>query len=201
MLALDIIIIIMETGSLLTSWAQSGAKLFRYYTQDSNILALIVSIICLAQNIACLKRGTKMPGWTRRLRYISACCLAVTLLVAGLLLSPMDEGGFAAFMLEGKYLYLHTLCPIIMIVQLYLHAGPRMREKDALAALIPTIIYGVISLMLNAAGAYSGPYPFLRIREQEGYVTAVGCIAVLGVSYFAARVLAALTCLRKRERS
>ena len=201
MLALDALIIVLEIGSLTVSWAESGARLFRYYTQDSNILALIVSIICLVQNIACLKRGANMPGWTRRLRYISACCLAVTLLVAGLLLSPMDEGGFVAFMLEGKYLSLHTLCPILMIAQLYLHAGPRMRERDALKALVPTIIYGVVSLMMNAAAVYSGPYPFLRIREQEGYVTAVGCIAVLGVSYFAARVLAALTCLVKRERS
>ena len=201
MLALDILLIIMEVYALGISWAESGAKLFRYYTQDSNVLALAVSVICLAQNLICLKRGCKMPGWTHRLRHLSASCLMLTLIVAGFFLVPTDESlSFASFMLQGKYLYLHTVCPLVMLAQLFLHVGPRLGEKHALRALLPTILYGAISLMMNARGVYSGPYPFLRIREQEGYVTAVGCIAVLGVNYFIARLLAALASRGKKRR-
>lgn len=191
MLALDILLILMELLALTVSWMESGARIFRYYTQDSNLLALMVSALCLAKNLSCIRRGTGMPGWTRKLRYLAASCLMMTLLVSAFLLVPVEGRGFSAFMLEGKYLYLHTLCPLLMLLQLFLHAGPGLGEGDALAALVPTIIYGAVSLMMNAAQVYSGPYPFLRIREQEGYVTAVGCIAVLGVNYFAARVIAA----------
>lgn len=190
MLALDILLILMEVYALAVSWMESGARLFRYYTQDSNILALLVCILCLVKNLSCMKRGRSMPGWTRHLRYLAASCLMATLLISAFLLTPVEGSGFAAFMLQGKYLFLHTLCPLLMLVQLLLHAGPGLGERHALAALIPTIIYGAISLMMNAAQVYSGPYPFLRIREQEGYVTAVGCIAVLGVNYLAARWIA-----------
>lgn len=198
MLALDIVLILMELYALSVSWMESGAKLFRYYTQDSNILALIACILCLKQNVSCAKQGRRMPGWTRKLRYLAASCLMMTLLVSAFLLTPAEGIGLSAFMLQGKYLYLHTLCPILMLVQLLLHAGPGLGEKHAVAALIPTIIYGTVSLMMNAAGAYSGPYPFLRIREQEGYVTAVGCLAVLGVNYLAARLIA--VCCRRDAR-
>ena len=199
MLALDIVMIALEAYALAHSWAESGAKLFRYYTQNSNILAMIVSIICLAQNIACLGRKSRMPGWTKKLRYLAASCLMLTLVIAGFFLVPTDSDlSFSSFMLQGKYLYLHTLCPVLMLVQLFVHAGPRLREKHALLALIPTVIYGAVSLMMNAWGVYSGPYPFLRVRSQEGYVTTVGCIAVLGVNYFISRVLAALSCIGRR---
>lgn len=195
LLLLDISMIAAELWALGSSWQEQGAKLFRYYTQNSNLLALIVCIICTVQGVRRL-RGGKMPRWVRSLRYYSACCLTFTLLVAGFLLTPVDSGlSFSSFMLEGKYLWLHTLCPVIAVIQLFLQPGRRFHESHALRALLPTILYGAISLLLNAAGAYSGPYPFLRIREQAGYVTAVGCIAVLAVDYFAARVLAALSCI------
>lgn len=201
LLILDVLMIAMETYALTVSWAESGAKLFRYYTQNSNILALNVCVICGVREVLCIVRGRRMPGWTRRMRYLSGCCLLLTLIVAGVFLVPTDEDlSFAGFMLEGKYLFLHTVCPLVGVAQFFLHEGPRFREKHALLALVPTVIYGTISLCLNAAGAYTGPYPFLRVRQQEGYVTAVGCIAVLGVAYAAARILAALGCIGARKK-
>ena len=96
MLALDLILILMELYALTVSWMESGLKLFRYYTQDSNILALIACILCLAQNLSCIRRGAGMPGWTRKLRYMAASCLMMTLLVSAFLLTPV-EGSFCLF--------------------------------------------------------------------------------------------------------
>lgn len=202
LLALDIVLILMEIYALAVSWEESGIKLFRYYTQDSNVLALIACCICLVQNVLCLCRGCRMPGWTRKLRYYAACCLMVTLLVAGCLLAPLDpKRSFVGFMLEGKYLYLHTLCPLLMLATLYVHPGPRLREKHALKSLIPTLIYGAVLLTLNAKGVFSGPYPFLKVRDQEAYVTITGCISVLAVNYFVSRLMAALSRGEKRQRN
>jgi len=199
LLILDVLMIMMEIYALNISRMESGWKLFRYYTQNSNILALLACLLCAAKEIACLFKDAKLPRWTRKLRYYAACCLALTLVIAGFFLAPINPDlGFAGFMLEGKYLYLHTICPIVGVALFFLHPGMGFREKHAIKALLPTIVYGAISLCLNAAGTYSGPYPFLRVREQAGYVTAVGCIAVLGVNYALSRSLAALGTPRRR---
>lgn len=199
LLILDALMIIMEIHALNISRMESGWKLFRYYTQNSNILVLAACLFCAAKEITCLFKDAKLPRWTRKLRYYAACCLALTLVIAGFFLAPTDPDlGFAGFMLEGKYLYLHTICPIMGMALFFLHPGMCFREKHALKALLPTLVYGAISLCLNAVGAYSGPYPFLRVREQAGYVTAVGCIAVLGVNYALSRSLAALSCIRRK---
>lgn len=189
-LLMDLAIIIMEIFALGTSLAESGGRMFRYYTQNSNLLALIACVICLIGEL----RGRPKPG----LRYLSACCLGLTLVMAGTILVHVEpDTSFYGFMLEGKYLYLHTLCPLLVIAQLLLQRGPAYGERHALLALIPTCIYGAVSLVLNACGAYSGPYPFLRVLDQPGYATAVGCIAVLAVNYAAARLLALGTSRRR----
>lgn len=199
LLALDGLMIAMEIYALGVSWRESGLRLLRYYTQLSNILALASGVICACMGIKALIRRRGAPGWTRGLRYMTACALGLTLIVAGFLLAPTDPDlGFRGFMLEGKYLYLHTLCPLLGIALYFLHPGRRFGEGHALLALLPTVVYGAVSLMMNAAGVYSGPYPFLRLREQAGYVTAVGCIAVLGVAYAVSRVLAALGGIKRR---
>lgn len=199
MLLLDLLLIGMEIYALGLSWAESGAKMLRYYTQLSNLLALLTALICAFAAARALVQGRRMAAWTRRLRHLAASCMLFTLLASFCLLSRAEPGGdVRGFMLEGKYLYLHTLCPVLITAQLFAHPGPRLREKHALLALIPTLLYGGVSLLLNRLGAYSGPYPFLRVMEQPGYVTAVGCIAMLGVNYFCARLLAALSG-RKRK--
>lgn len=191
MIVSDFAMIGMEVYALGTSLGESGGKMFRYYTQDSNLLALIVSIACVIHGIRNLRQGDRPSGWARRLRYLSASCLTLTLLMAGTLLVSVEPGRtFYSFMLEGKYLFLHTVCPLLAILQLFLQRGEAYGEGHALLALVPTVVYGAVSLILNACGAYSGPYPFLRVLEQPGYATAVGCIAVLGVNYASARLLA-----------
>lgn len=191
MIALDFAMICMEIYALGVSLGESGGKMFRYYTQDSNLLALIVCIVCAAKGIKDLICGQKSSVYLRRLRYICASCMSLTLVMAGTLLVSVEPGRtFYSFMLEGKYLYLHTICPLVAILQLFLEKGERYGEKHALLVLIPTVVYGAFSLTLNALGVYSGPYPFLRILEQPGYATAVGCIAVLAVNYASARILA-----------
>ena len=91
-----------------------------------------------------------------------------------------------------------TSCSLEQLAQIFLEEGEGFCERHALLALVPTLVYGAISLLLNASGAYSGPYPFLRVLEQPGYATAVGCIAVLAVNYAAARLLALGTALQRK---
>ena len=128
-----------------------GWGLFAYYTQLSNLVALISSVAFLAFG------ASAAP-----LRYLAACMLTMTFFVTVCILVPMG-GGFEKLMLSGVGLYHHMLVPITSIASYVLwepHAGTWL-----LPALI-TLVYGVIMLGLNAKGVYDGPYPFFRVNEQ-----------------------------------
>ena len=201
MLLLDILMIAAEVDALFYYWKARGVRMFIYYTQDSNILALITCIVCAILGIIGLVRGYRLPGWTRKLRFCASGCLMLTMIVAAFVIVPVDKKRtYANFMFSGKYLWLHTICPVIMFVQLYLHEGPRLGERHAITTLLPTVIYGGILLFLNAKGVCSGPYHFLKVRGQEMYITVMGCIAVLAIAYLIVRLMAAFTCIGRRKR-
>ena len=128
-----------------------GWKLLAYYTQLSNLVALVSSILFLAL-------GSQVV-W---LRYLAACMLAMTLAVTLFVLVPMG-GGFEKLMLQGIGLYHHTLCPLISIASYVLfepHAHPWA------VPVVVTLAYGFTMLQLNYKGLYDGPYPFFRVGEQ-----------------------------------
>ena len=187
-LTADAAMVVLEARSLLNIWNGSGKKMFIYYTQDSNILAMIVCAISVICTLGCLIMGKEnRPMWIRRLKHVAASCLAVTLIVEMCVLVPMNCRRLSDFprefrcgMLDGEMLYMHTVCPLLMIFSfLFLEPGKRMRG-NVYIALIPTLIYGSISLYMNYIRAYIGPYPFLYIYIQPVYMTVVWMIVIVG---------------------
>ena len=187
-LAADLAMVILEARSLWNIWEDSGKKMFIYYTQDSNLLAMAVCAVSVICTLVCVLMGMdKRPMWIRRLKHIAASCLAVTLIVEMCVLVPMNCRRLSDFfrefrygMLYGEMLYMHTLCPLLMIFSfLFLEPGKRMRGNVHIA-LIPTVIYGGVSLYMNYIRAYMGPYPFLYIYIQPVYMTVVWVIVIIG---------------------
>lgn len=187
-LAADIAMVILETQSLWNIWKGTGKKMFIYYTQDSNIFAMAVCAISVVCTLICIIMGmNKRPVWIRRLKHVAASCLAVTLIVEMCVLVPMNCRRLADFprefrygMLYGEMLYMHTVCPLLMIFSfLFLEPGKKMRG-NVYIALVPTIIYGSVSLYMNYIRAYIGPYPFLYIYIQPVYMTIVWMIVIVG---------------------
>lgn len=185
LLCLDLAVILLDGRTLFGEFSRNGTKLLRFYTQDSNLLAVAACSALAFCEIACLISGRALPDWTRLVRFIPACCLAVTLLVSAFLLSPGD-GGFAATMLRGPLLYLHTLCPLLMIAAFLLHPGAPLGAGDALLALTPTVIYAAVTLWRNILRLERGPYFFFHIYEQPGYVSALWVAAILGGNFLIA---------------
>lgn len=50
-------------------------------------------------------------------------------------------------------------------------------------ALIPTIIYAVITTSLNIAKVMYGPYPFLYVYEQSVGMSVFWCILIISIEY------------------
>ncbi|MDO5106637.1 MAG: hypothetical protein Q4D39_00030 [Coriobacteriaceae bacterium] len=143
-----------------------GWAVFAFYTQISNLIALLSSAALIAFGAS--------AAW---FRYLGACMLAMTLAVTLFVLVPMG-GGFERLMLSGVGLYHHTLCPLISI------ASYVLLEPHAHTWAIPVIVttvYGLTMLYLNAKEVFDGPYPFFRVNKQGKVATVLWTAALIAL--------------------
>lgn len=190
LLLIDGAMIYCESITLFRVWHSSGLATLRFYTQSSNLWALMGCSLCAIAEIMCLANGQALPDWTRLIRFVFTACLMVTMIVAACILAPMDKNAtFHQFMLEGHLLYLHTVCPLMMLLSCLLHAGAPLNARHALIAIIPTAIYAAILLTLNIRRIYSGPYFFFKVYEQPIYMSILWCIVILGGNFLIAWLL------------
>ena len=96
-------VIILEIIGLWISVSDRKREIFVYYTQLSNIITLIASVVLVST-------GSTEVSVT--LRYLSSCMLTMTFLITLFVLVPMGAG-FKRMMLSGNGLYHHTLCPVL----------------------------------------------------------------------------------------
>ncbi len=167
-LIINVLIIILECIGLGISIKGRGWKIIAYYTQLSNIVTLISSLILVIIGTSSFSAG---------LRYLSSCMLTMTFLVTVFVLIPMGSS-FKKLMLQSSGLYHHTLCPLIS-VSCYVFF-----EQHAHTWLIPTVltfIYGITMLILNGMGRFDGPYPFFRVRQQSRRATALWIVVLVAV--------------------
>ena len=194
-LFINLAVVIMELRAFILSFGNNGFLLFQFYTEDSNLFAM-VSGACLSVYIILdlYKGGVPVPMWVRLIKYMSTCCLTVTLLVVVFVLIPtMRQLSPAQLLFSGSMLFQHTLCPILAIVSfLFLEHEPPLLKKHAFYALIPTVIYAVVTTALTALRVMKGPYPFLFVYEQPAYMSVIWFVIIVGGAYLLALGLRAL---------
>lgn len=194
-LAINLAIVFMELYACYMSFLMHGGLMFQYYTEDSNIFAMLASACMSVYIIQSLRNESgAVPMWIRLIKYMSTCCLTVTLLVVIFVLIPtMKQFSPMDLLFSGSMLFQHTLCPILAIVSfLLLEHEPPLTKRHALYALIPTIIYAVVSVILNILRVMEGPYPFLYVYKQPVYMSVIWFIAIVGGAYLLALALRAL---------
>ena len=189
-LLLNIILAALEMTGLYISCRTSQQSIFLFYTQDSNILALLG---CLPPIISWLA-GKAAPKWAQRLKYISVCCVTVTFLVVLFVLVPMEgEGGVRKMFLDGAMLYMHLLCPLLALANFILFEDtPALKKGDIARAIVPTVIYALVMIALNLLHVVDGPYPFLRVYEQPLIVSLGWSLIIIGGAGVVALVVYAL---------
>ena len=178
----NICVIILEIIGFLISISKRKAEVFAYYTQLSNMVTLLSSVVLLVAGSSVL---------SSTLRYLSSCMLTLTFFVTVFVLVPQLEDGFHKLMLSGNGLYHHTLCPAISIASYFLW------EPHAGAVLLPvvlTFLYGILMLALNYLKKYDGPYPFFRVHNQSATATVLWMCVLTGaialISLAVARIAA-----------
>ena len=170
---LNSLLILLEILGL-TKIGRFEWKMFAYYTQLSNFLALISAVVFLAT------QGAPAAAYVR---YTATCMMVMTSLSTFAILVPLG-GGIKPLMLTGFGLYVHTLCPIVCAVS-YIFFEPHVSVWWLPMGI--SVFYGVLMMVLNGVGKADGPYPFFRVKKQSAGATAlwilVLAVLVGGISY------------------
>ncbi len=170
---LNLIIILLELNSL--SFDYGLTSLF-YYTELSNLLALITSIILV---ITSFKK--KLPNYVKVLRYISTVNLTITFLVVLFVLAP--KGNFYNMFILGNMFEHHLLCPLLSLFLFMFLEDYKLKLNNIKYPVIITTIYGFILILLNIFKVIDGPYPFLRVYNQT---------LLVSITYFVVMTLGCL---------
>lgn len=179
-ITLNLSIIIMEIVGFILNFCESGRIAIEYYTEQSNILALIASSVFLFF----LLSKKPAPKWAIWLKYIATLGLAVTFLVTITILGPMYDFKYDFLLFHNALLFQHTLCPILgVICFIFFDKSEKLKMKDVFASLAWTIFYAILMIILNIVGAISGPYPFLKVMEQPVLVSIMWVIVILGMAF------------------
>ena len=138
-----------------------------YYTEDSNILAIVSSLIFVVYLIA----NKKIPRWLKLFKYVTTLGLTVTMLVSIIVLVPLYNWDYYGLLIVDPMEYLHLICPTISLVTFLFFDGlGKFDKKDAVFGLSFTILYSIVIIPLNIFKVITGPYPFLHLYEQTVFV-------------------------------
>ena len=178
------ILLLLELLVVLHAFSEEGWRTLRFYTTDSNLLCGIASLLYMIKSFPQLNgegKGVVSRYFQKKqktgvflaeekaslitiLRFISTASLMVTFVVVLLVLGP--ENGYAHEFLGGMRFYSHLICPFLSLF-LFVTGEEPVPKKWIPYALYATLLYAIPLIIPNATGQVSGPYSFLKIREQS----------------------------------
>ncbi len=181
---INIIIVIVELLALKISYGYDNRVMIEFYTIDSNILALISSILYLIYAF----RGEKVSFVSRILKYVSTVCLLITFIVVIFILLPMVNFNFRYILLDGAMFYHHVLCPILSFITfIWFDDLGNFDKKDYYYPVITTLAYAFTLIMLNLLVIVDGPYPFLKVYNQSIFSSLIWFTLIIFICYLISR--------------
>jgi len=184
-LLLNILIVLFEIFAI-TLYKPLNCNFFVYYTNLSNIFLFITSLIFLYYVL----KNKEINKKVQILKYSSTVSVTLTFLVVVLVLSWQIKGGLFLLLFDGPFLYVHTLCPILAIITFIFFEHYDLKENiNIFYAVIFTIIYAIITVILNILRIIRGPYPFLMVYQQPVMVSIIWFIILLLITMLIAFIL------------
>jgi hypothetical protein len=177
---INILIVIIELIALKISYAYDNRIMIEYYTIDSNLLALLSSIVYLFYIFS----KSQKSNVTRILKYISTICLLITFLVVIFVLLPMLNFNFKTLLISGAMFPHHVLCPILSFITfVWFDDLGKFNKKDYCYPVIATLIYAFVLIILNLLTIVDGPYPFLRVYNQSILSSIIWFVLIIYICY------------------
>lgn len=177
--AVNFAIVLWELVSLVLRIVHKEEGMMLYFTVQSNLLAMVVCLIC---GVCAIKN-----------KYLVTLYSLTTYLLSFALLVPLigastQKGGYYAMFLVGENFLNHLACPLAMMI-MYFTCLPKRVTLSATALAIAIILcYGTTMCLLNAFGVVSGPYFFFEVHH-----FALGTVVLMLVTLVVLATLLSLT--------
>ncbi|MDO4996845.1 MAG: hypothetical protein Q4E69_06660 [Bacilli bacterium] len=190
-IALNILLVICEIWAFVVTFQEMGKLTPMYYTEESNFLAMISSILFVF--FALTKK--EIPKWVSYLKYMATIGLTLTILVVIFILCPQNGNNYV-YMLFYKSLFIHHFAgPILyFILFVFLEGNKISTVKENFIGMIFTLIYGAIIMPLNIMKVIEGPYPFLMVYKQPVWASILWVAFLLSFAYMIGFVIRKLSC-------
>ncbi len=179
-----IAIIILEVFATIVH-KLTGHQIFLYYTLDANILAAVSAALYLAWTGSGKDMTRQQKDVLQYLRFLATSSLVFTMIIVLFVLVPLNiKNGTWPTLLFGPAATLHhIICPILSLVSfLRFETHDRIQVRMCLYAILPTLAYAIVLLILNAMRVVYGPYVFLHVYEQPVYMSVVWCVVIVAVN-------------------
>ena len=180
---INLLIVILEIIGFVLVFKELGITSLEYYTEDSNLLLLLSSIIILIH----ISKNKELPLWFKSFRYIAIVSTTLTLIIVLTVLSWTTDLGLYHLLFHESMLYHHTLCPVLAILSFVF--VERYDNLHTIHGLYFTAVYGIIMIILNALKIVEGPYPFLLVHNQPIIHSIIWTALIFAITYAIASIL------------
>ena len=180
---INLLIVILEIIGFVLVFKELGITSLEYYTEDSNLLLLLSSIIILIY----ISKNKELPLWFKSFRYIAIVSTTLTLIIVLTVLSWTTDFGLYYLLFHESMLYHHTLCPVLAILSFVF--VERYDNLHTIHGLYFTVVYGIIMIILNALKIVEGPYPFLLVHNQPIIHSIIWTTLIFAITYAIALIL------------
>jgi hypothetical protein len=123
-LAFNLAIIACEIAAIIIVFFKLGCYPLVYYTEDSNLFALVACAVMAGFQVRYLKSGKEIPHSVQMFKYMAAAVLSVTFIVVLAVLSPMRGDGINGwlYMLFNKdFTFLSVFCILIPFLYYFIN--------------------------------------------------------------------------------
>ena len=155
-LILNIIIVIltifasflMFTGIKITHGAEpiletTKIGMFKFFTVDSNIFIGIIALIFVIKEIT----SKEITKTMYKLKLMATTAVSLTFIIVFTYLGPISKDGIIS-LLQNSNIFFHLVIPVLSIITFTLFERTnKLKFKDSLYGIIPTIIYAVLYLI------------------------------------------------------
>lgn len=158
--------------------AASSFHMFQFFTNDSNILLLLASLLLVGFEIKTLIVKTSViPNWVHVFKMVASVGTTLTFLTVMFYLLPVV--GFQMINTFGMAC-LHIICPLCAIVSLIcFEDGEKIPFKCVFLGVVPATVYAIIIVPLVANGMIESPYPFTDILNNPAYLSVISAFVIL----------------------
>lgn len=180
------LLFILECVTNCLMFAENKWACFKYYTDIANAFALFVSGVMVASCIiALIKNKPFLPKWVMVFKLISTTMLLITFTIVVTFLAPwFGTIGYLVFLFGGPMLFTHTVCPLFSIISfMTIERGYKYKFGATSFVILPTLVYGIIMIILNIFGVVVGPYPFFMVYRFHWVIVTLWCAGVILWSY------------------